>query len=80
MDLLQLADSDLGDVGHKVVGDAVGVLADQAGRMGADGVEVAQQRNIQLGVSLAAVGQDALGASASSLICHTPTFTMKAVR
>ena len=61
MDLLQLADSDLGDVGHKVVGDAVGILADQAGRMGADGVEVAQQRNIQLGVSLATVGQDALG-------------------
>ena len=30
VDLLQLADSDLGDVGHEVVGDAVGVLADQA--------------------------------------------------
>ena len=61
VDLLQLADSDLGDVGHEVVGDAVGVLADQAGRMRTDGVEVTQQRNIQLGVGVAAVGQDALG-------------------
>ena len=30
VNLLQLADSDLGDVGHEVVGDAVGVLADEA--------------------------------------------------
>ena len=28
MDLFQLAHSHLGDVGHEVVGDAVGVLAD----------------------------------------------------
>ena len=61
VNLLQLADSDLGDVGHEVVGDAVGVLADQAGRMRTDGVEVTQQRNVQLGVGVAAVGQDALG-------------------
>ena len=39
VDLLQLADSDLGDVGHEIVGDAVGVLADQSGRMRTDGVE-----------------------------------------
>ena len=39
MDLLQLADSDLGDVGHKIVGDAVGILADQAGRMAPMGLK-----------------------------------------
>src|SRR5699024_3193946 len=61
MDLFQLARRHLGDVGHQVVGDAVGVFADQAGRMGPDGVEVAQQRHVQLGVGLAAVGEDALG-------------------
>ena len=53
VDLLQLAHGHLGDVGHQVVGDAVGVLADQAGLMGADGVEVAQHRHVQAGVCLA---------------------------
>ena len=59
--LFQLAHSHLGNVGHQVIGDAVGVLADQAALVGADGVEVAQQRHIQAGVSLADVLQDALG-------------------
>ena len=61
VDFFQLADGDLGDVGHQVVGDAVGVLADEAGLMGTDGVEVAQQGHVQLRVSLADIGQDALG-------------------
>ena len=61
MDLFQLAHSHLGDVGHEVVGDAVGVLADEAGLVGADGVEVAQQSHIQGGVRLADIGEDALG-------------------
>ena len=61
MDLFQLAHSHLGDVGHEVVGDAVGVLADEAGLVGADGVEVAQQSHVQGGVSLADIGEDALG-------------------
>ena len=59
--LFQLAHSHLGNVGHQVVGDAVGVLADQAALVGTDGVEVAQQRHIQAGVSLADVLQNALG-------------------
>ena len=63
MDLFQLAHSHLGDVGHEVVGDAVGVLADEAGLVGADGVEVAQQSHVQGGVSLADIGEDALGES-----------------
>ena len=58
--LLQLADGDLGDVGHEVVGDVVGVLADEAALVGADGVEVAQQRDVQARVGLAVVHQDAL--------------------
>ena len=61
MDLFQLAHSHLGDVGHEVVGDAVRVLADEAGLVGADGVEVAQQSHVQGGVRLADIGEDALG-------------------
>ena len=59
--LFQLAHGHLGDVGHQVVGDAVGVLADEAGLVGTDGVEVAQQGHVQAGVRLADIGQDALG-------------------
>ena len=61
VNLLQLAHGNLGNIGHKVVGDAVGVLDNQDGRMGTNRVEVTQQRHIQLRVSLAAVGQDARG-------------------
>ena len=57
MHLFQRAHGHLGDVGHEVIGDAVGVLADQAALVGADGVEVAQQRHVHLGVGLAAVGE-----------------------
>lgn len=63
MHLFQLAHSHLGDVGHQVVGDAVGILADQAALVGTDGVEVAQQRHIQAGVCMADVLQNALGES-----------------
>ena len=45
--LFQRAHGHLGDVGHQVVGDAVGVLADEAALVGADGVEIAQQGHIQ---------------------------------
>ena len=48
-------------LGHQVIGDAVGVLADQAGLVGTDGVEVTKQGHVQGGVSLADIGQDALG-------------------
>ena len=61
VDFFQLADGDLGDVRHQVIGDAVGVLADEAGLVGTDGVEVPQQGHVQLRVSLADIGQDALG-------------------
>ena len=57
----QLADRHLGDIRHQVIGDAVGVLTDEAGLVGADGVEVAQQRHIQAGISLADILQDTLG-------------------
>ena len=51
----------LGDVGHEVIGDAVGVLADEAGLVRTNGVEVAQQGHVQAGVCLAHILQDALG-------------------
>ncbi len=58
--LLKLADGDLGDVGHQVVGDAGGVLAHGAALVGADGVEVAQQHDAHVGVGPLHVGQDVL--------------------
>ena len=39
----QRANGDSGDVGHEVVGDPSGVLANEAGLVGADGVEVAEE-------------------------------------
>ena len=59
--LFQLAHSHLGNVGHQVIGDAVGVLADQAALVGTDGVEIAQQGHVQLRVCMADILQDALG-------------------
>ena len=40
--LLQLTHSHLGNVGHQVVGNAVGILAHGAALVGADGVKVPQ--------------------------------------
>ena len=45
---------------HQVVGDAVGVFADTAALVGADGIEVAQQHHRPLGVGSAQVGENAL--------------------
>jgi len=50
-ELLQLARGHLGDVGHQIIGNAGGILANAAGLVGADGVEVAQQHHTPLGVS-----------------------------
>ena len=57
---LELAHGDLGDIGHQVVGDALGVLADQARRMSADGVEVTEQHDVPLGVGGVDVHNDLL--------------------
>ena len=57
---LELTDGDLGDVGHQVVGDALGVLADQARRMGTDGIEVTEQHDVPLGVGGVDVHEDLL--------------------
>ena len=57
---LELAHGDLGDIGHQVVGDALGVLADQARRMSADGVEVTEQHDVPLGVGGVDVHKDLL--------------------
>ena len=48
------------DVGHEVVGDTLGVLADGAGLVRADGVEVAQKDNVPLLVGDVQVAQDLL--------------------
>ena len=59
--ILPPAHRHLGDEGHQVVGDAPGILADQAAGMGADGVEVAQQDDGPVLVGLGGVPQDLLG-------------------
>mmetsp|Transcript_8724 Transcript_8724/g.28822 ORF Transcript_8724/g.28822 Transcript_8724/m.28822 type:complete len:270 (+) Transcript_8724:809-1618(+) len=55
-----LADGDLLQEGHQVVRDALRVLADAAGRVGADGVEVAKQGDVELRVGGGDVAQDLL--------------------
>ena len=57
---LELAHGNLGDIGHQVVGDALGVLADQARRMSANGVEVTEQHDVPLGVGGVDVHKDLL--------------------
>ena len=57
---LELAHGNLRDIGHQVVGDALGILADQARRMGADGIEITEQHNVPLGVGGVNVHKDLL--------------------
>ena len=64
----QLAHGHLGNVGAQVVGNAVGILADQAGFVRTDGVEVAQKGHIQRGIGLAHIFQNALGESLGGAI------------
>ena len=45
------------NVGQQVVGDALGILADQAALVRADGVEIAQQHNVPFVVAHVQVGQ-----------------------
>ena len=64
-DLLELADGDARDERHEVVRDAGGIFADEAARVRAHRVEVAEHRHVQLGVDPRDVGEhdlvDALG-------------------
>ena len=46
------SDGRLCNVGHEVVGDAVGILANQAALMCTDGVEVAEQHDVPFGICL----------------------------
>ena len=48
------------DEGHEVVGDALGVLADAAGRVRAHGVEVPQEHHLPIGLGVLKVGEDVL--------------------
>ena len=51
-EFLTLAYGHLGDVGHEVVGDAVGVFADGAALVCTDGVEVAEEHDVPFLVGL----------------------------
>ena len=58
--LFQLPGSHTPDVGHQVVGNTVGIVTQQAGCMGTDGVKVPQQNGTEVGMGGAVVGQDPL--------------------
>ena len=55
-----LADSDLRDIRHEIVRDAVRVFADLAAFVRADGIEVAQKHHAPVGVGHADILQDLL--------------------
>ena len=57
---LAATDGDLLNVGHEVVRDALGVLADAAGRVRAHGVEVPQEHHLPIGLGVLKVGEDVL--------------------
>ena len=56
----KLAHGHLGDIGHQVVGNAIGVLAHGTALVSADGVEVAQKNHVPLVVRLLDVGENLL--------------------
>eukprot|EP00406_Dinophysis_acuminata_P051647 CAMPEP_0179310026 /NCGR_PEP_ID=MMETSP0797-20121207/51953_1 /TAXON_ID=47934 /ORGANISM="Dinophysis acuminata, Strain DAEP01" /LENGTH=236 /DNA_ID=CAMNT_0021019745 /DNA_START=142 /DNA_END=849 /DNA_ORIENTATION=- len=60
VDALALADGDLLHVGHEVGRDAPRALADLPGRVGADRVEVAEERHAELRVGRRRVHEDPL--------------------
>ena len=60
MELLQPPGGHAGHVGQQVVGNALGQLTDEAGGVGADGVEVAQQHHRQLRVGGGLIPEDLL--------------------
>ena len=60
VDVVELAHGDLGNIGHEVVRDALGVLADETALMGADGVEITQQHDVPALVGRVEVAQHLL--------------------
>ena len=58
--LLQLTCGHTANVRHQVIGDAVGIVAQQTGLMSTDGIEVAQQDRAEVRVCGAVVGQNPL--------------------
>ncbi len=58
--LFQPAQRRLGDVGHQVIGDAGGILPDEAGFVRANGVEVTQQHHRPCGVGRGDIAQNLL--------------------
>ena len=59
--MIPAADGHLGDVGHQVIGDTSGILANYAGSVGADGVEVAQQFDAPFRIGMSHTTEDLLG-------------------
>jgi hypothetical protein len=55
-----MADGDLRDERHQVVGDPARILADLPAGVGPDGVEVPQERDVPARIRLADVPQDLL--------------------
>ena len=55
VEVVKLADCNLSNIGHKVVGDAVGVFADSAALVCADGVEVTKKAGTPFAVCSAGI-------------------------
>lgn len=66
-EMLPATDGDLSDVGHEIVGDTSGILADLTGSVGAARVKVAEDEDVPLGIGLVQIAQklldEELGAS-----------------
>ncbi len=58
MKLREFAGGDFHDVGHEVIWDTIGVLAEETGDVVTDGIEITKGDDIELGVGYAEVFQD----------------------
>ena len=58
--LFELSGGDAGDIGHQIVGNAVGILTQQTGFVRTDGVEVTQQDGGKFGIGRGVIAQDLL--------------------
>ena len=48
--MIQSPDSHLCDIRHQIIGYAIGVFADESAGVCTDGVKIAQQRNVKIGM------------------------------
>lgn len=57
-EFIALADGNLGDKGHQIVGDIVGIFTDAAALVGADRVEITQAGDVPAGIGRGQIRQN----------------------